>query len=74
MFIKMLVFCNDGSDDATDSSNHATVSFIVSNREISNQASQILKANMLLICPYCLKFQIARDIVRPVDVIQYIQY
>ena len=26
--------------------------FIISNRKISNRASQILKANMLLICPY----------------------
>ena len=34
--------------------------FIISNRKISNLASQILKASMLLICPYCLKFQIAR--------------
>ena len=34
--------------------------FIISNRKISNRAYQILKANMLLICPYCLKFQIAR--------------
>ena len=34
--------------------------FIISNRKISNRASQILEANMLLICPYCLKFQIAR--------------
>ena len=34
--------------------------FIISNREISNRASQILKAKMLLIRPYCLKFQIAR--------------
>ena len=34
--------------------------FIISNREISNWAYQILKANMLLICTYCLKFQIAR--------------
>ena len=34
--------------------------FIISNRKTPNWASQILKANMLLICPYCLKFQIAR--------------
>ena len=34
--------------------------FIISNREISSWASRILKANMLLICPYCLEFQIAR--------------
>ena len=34
--------------------------FTISNRKISNRASQILKANMLLMCPYCLKFQIAR--------------
>ena len=34
--------------------------FIISNRKISNWASQILKTNMLLMCPYCLKFQIAR--------------
>ena len=34
--------------------------FIISNRKKSNWASQILKANMLLICPYCLTFQIAR--------------
>ena len=34
--------------------------FIISNRKTSNWASQILKANMLLICPYCLKFEIAR--------------
>ena len=34
--------------------------FIISNRKTSNWASQILKTNMLLICPYCLKFQIAR--------------
>ena len=34
--------------------------FIISNRKISNWASQILKANMLLVCPYCLKFQIGR--------------
>ena len=33
---------------------------IISNRKNSNWASQILKANMLPICPYCLKFQIAR--------------
>ena len=33
---------------------------IISNRKISNWASQILKANTLLMCPYCLKFQIAR--------------
>ena len=33
--------------------------FIISNRKISNWASQILKANMLLICPYWLNFQIA---------------
>ena len=31
--------------------------FIIWNREISNWASQILKANMLLICRYCLEFQ-----------------
>ena len=34
--------------------------FIISNRKISNRASQILKTYMLLICPYCLEFQIAR--------------
>ena len=34
--------------------------FIISNRKTSNCASQILKADMLPICPYCLKFQIAR--------------
>ena len=34
--------------------------FIISNRKTSNWASQILKANRLLMCPYCLKFQIAR--------------
>ena len=34
--------------------------FIISNRKHSNWASQILKANTLLICPYCLKFQFAR--------------
>ena len=34
--------------------------FIILNRKISNWASQILKANMLPICPYCLEFQIAR--------------
>ena len=34
--------------------------FIISNRKNSNWASQILKATMLLICPYCLEFQIAR--------------
>ena len=34
--------------------------FIISNRKISNWASQIPKANTLLMCPYCLKFQIAR--------------
>ena len=34
--------------------------FIISIRKNSNWASQILKANMLLICLYCLKFQIAR--------------
>ena len=34
--------------------------FIISNRKISNRASQILKANMLLVCPYCLEFQIVR--------------
>ena len=34
--------------------------FIISKRKISNWASQILKANMLLMCPYCLKFKIAR--------------
>ena len=34
--------------------------FIIPNRRISNRASQILKTNMLLMCPYCLKFQIAR--------------
>ena len=33
---------------------------IISNRETSNRASQILKANMLFVCPYCLEFQIAR--------------
>ena len=33
---------------------------INSNRKISNWASRILQINMLLICPYCLKFQIAR--------------
>ena len=27
---------------------------------ISNRTSQILKANMLFVCPYCLTFQIAR--------------
>ena len=34
--------------------------FIISNREISNWVSQILKANTLLMCPYYLKFQTAR--------------
>ena len=34
--------------------------FIISKRKTSNGASQILKANLLLVCPYCLKFQIAR--------------
>ena len=34
--------------------------FIISNRRISNWAYQILKRNMLFMCPYCLKFQIAR--------------
>ena len=34
--------------------------FIISNRKVSNWASQILKTNMLLMCPCCLKFQIAR--------------
>ena len=34
--------------------------FIISNRKISNWASQVLKTNMLLSCPYCLKCQIAR--------------
>ena len=34
--------------------------FIISNRKTSNGASQILKANRSLMCPYCLKFQIAR--------------
>ena len=34
--------------------------FIISNRKISNWASQIPKTNTLLICPYCLKVQIAR--------------
>ena len=34
--------------------------FIISNRKFSNRASRILKTKMLLICPYCLKFQIAR--------------
>ena len=34
--------------------------FMISNRKISNWASQILKANMLPISLYCLKFQIAR--------------
>ena len=34
--------------------------FIISNRKFSNWASQILKTNMLLMCPYCLKFQLAR--------------
>ena len=34
--------------------------FIISNRKTSNWASQILKTNMLFICPYCLNFQIAR--------------
>ena len=33
---------------------------ILSTRKIYNWASQILKANMLLMCPYCLEFQIAR--------------
>ena len=33
--------------------------FIISNRKTSNRASQILKANTLLVCPYCLEFQIA---------------
>ena len=56
------------SNDSNDSNNSRNSNtdmdiwsvFIISNREISNRASQILKANMLLICPYCLKFQIAR--------------
>ena len=34
--------------------------FIISNREISNWESQILKTSMSLMCPYCLRFQIAR--------------
>ena len=34
--------------------------FIFSSRKITNRASQILKENPLLMCPYCLKFQIAR--------------
>ena len=34
--------------------------FIISNRKISNWAPQILKTSMLLMCPYCLKFQIVR--------------
>ena len=34
--------------------------FVISNRKISNWASQILKTNMLLVCPHCLEFQIAR--------------
>ena len=33
---------------------------IISNRRISNWASQIPKTNMLPLCPYCLKFKIAR--------------
>ena len=39
---------------------HTRSVFIISNRKISNLASQILKTSMLLMCPYCLKFQIAR--------------
>ena len=34
--------------------------FIISNRTISNRASQILKENTLLMCPYCLKYKNAR--------------
>ena len=34
--------------------------FMISNRKTSNWAFQILKANMLLICPYCLRLNIAR--------------
>ena len=34
--------------------------FMISNRKTSNWAYKILKTNMLIICPYCLKFQIAR--------------
>ena len=38
----------------------STVSFHNFKSQNSNWASQILKTNMLLMCPYCLKFQIAR--------------
>ena len=34
--------------------------FIISNRKISNWSSQTPKANTLPMCPYCLKFRIAR--------------
>ena len=33
---------------------------IISNRRISNWESQSIKTNMSLMCPYCLRFQIAR--------------
>ena len=37
-----------------------TVSFHNFKSQISNWASQIQKKEMLLMCPYCLEFQIAR--------------
>ena len=52
--------CPSGDPWGTPLQSEIRSVFIISNRKISNWASQTLKANMLLICPYCLKFQIAR--------------
>ena len=60
MFIVIVINSIVGSAAGPAYTYHIWSVFVISNRKISNWASQILKANMLLICPYCIKFQIAR--------------